>query len=45
MKVIQVYNPRTKQYVKIDRAKGQILAVKKTKGKFKGVPVYKKGKK
>lgn len=45
MKIVQAYNPRTKQWVKIDRSKGQILSVKKTEGKFKGVPVYKKGKK
>jgi hypothetical protein len=44
MKVVQAYNPRTKQWIKIDRAKGQILAVKKTEGKFKGVPVFKKRK-
>jgi hypothetical protein len=44
MKIIQAYNPRTKQWIKIDRTKGQILAVKKTEGKFKGVPVFKKRK-
>jgi hypothetical protein len=44
MKIVQAYNPRTKQWIKIDRAKGQILAVKKTEGKFKGVPIFKKRK-
>jgi hypothetical protein len=44
MKIVQAYNPRTKQWIKIDRTKGQILAVKKTEGKFKGIPVFKKRK-
>jgi len=45
MKIGQAYNPRTKQWIKIDRTKGKILSVKKTGGKFKDIPVITKRKK
>jgi addiction module HigA family antidote len=37
--VVQVRNPRSGKYVKIDRSKGQILSHKKSEGPYKGVPV------
>ena len=40
--VVQVKNPRTSRYVKIDRAKGRILSHKKTIGPYQGVPVARK---
>lgn len=43
--VVQVKNPKTGRYVKIDRSKGKILSHKKSDGKYKGVPVARKRKK
>jgi len=44
--VVQVKNPKTGRYVKIDRSKGKIVAHKSSKGPYKNVPVArKKGKK
>jgi hypothetical protein len=40
--IVQTKNPRTGRYVKIDRAKGQILTAKKSEGPYKGVPVLRK---
>lgn len=37
-KVMQVYNPKTKHWVKIDRTTGKILSHKKTKGAYKAIP-------
>jgi len=37
--VVQVKNPRSGKYVKIDRSKGQILSHKKSEGPYKGIPV------
>ena len=37
--VVQVKNPRTNRYVKIDRSAGKILSHKKSAGPYKGVPV------
>lgn len=42
--IVQVKNPRTGHYVKIDRAEGRILAHKKSEGPYKGVPVARKRK-
>ena len=42
--VVQVKNPRTNRYVKIDRSEGKIVAHKKTDGPYKGVPVARKKK-
>lgn len=36
--VVQVYNPKTKHWVKIDRTTGRILSRKKTEGSYKGIP-------
>ena len=42
--VVQVKNPRTKRYVKIDRDKGKIVSHKKSPGPYKDVPVARKKK-
>ncbi len=44
-KIVQVKNPRTGRYVKIDRSKGRIVSSKKSEGPYKGVPVVRKSKK
>lgn len=40
--VVQVKNPKTGRYVKIDRTAGGIVAHKATAGPYKGVPVARK---
>jgi hypothetical protein len=40
--VVQVKNPKSGRYVKIDRAAGKILAHKKSEGPYKNVPVARK---
>lgn len=40
--VVQIKNPRTGRYVKIDRSAGKIIAHKKSPGTYKGVPVARK---
>ena len=40
--VVQVKNPKTNRYVKIDRDKGQIVSHKKSEGPYKNVPVARK---
>ena len=42
--IVQVKNPRTGRYVKIDRTEGRILAHKKSVGPYKQVPVARKRK-
>ena len=42
--IVQVKNPRTNRYVKIDRTAGRIISHKKSAGPYKGVPVAKKRK-
>ena len=42
--VVQVKNPRTSKYVKIDRSAGKIVSTKKSPGPYKGVPVARKKK-
>jgi hypothetical protein len=37
--IIQVKNPRSGHYVKIDREAGKILDHKKSEGPYKGVPI------
>lgn len=37
--VVQVRNPRTDRYVKVDRGRGTIVGHKATPGPYKGVPV------
>lgn len=40
--VVQVKNPKTGRYVKIDRGAGKIVDHKKSSGPYKGVPVARK---
>jgi len=40
--IVQVKNPKTGHYVKIDRDKGKIIAHKKSEGPYKNVPVARK---
>ena len=40
--IVQVKNPRTGHYVKIDRAAGKIIDHKKSEGAYKDVPVARK---
>ena len=42
--VVQVKNPKTNRYVKIDRSAGKIVSIKKSSGPYKGVPVARKKK-
>jgi len=42
--VVQIKNPKTGRYVKIDRAAGRIIGHKKSPGIYKGVPVARKKK-
>ncbi len=42
--VVQVKNPKSGHYVKIDRSVGKIVAHKKTEGPYKNVPVARKRK-
>ena len=37
--VVQVKNPRSGRYVKIDRSAGMIVSHKKSPGPYKGVPI------
>ena len=40
--IVQVKNPKSGHYVKIDRSIGKILSYKKTEGPYKNVPVARK---
>jgi hypothetical protein len=40
--IVQVRNPKTERYVKIDRTAGKIISHKSTKGPYKSVPVARK---
>ena len=37
--IVQIRNPVTNRYVKIDRELGEILGFKKSKGPYKNVPI------
>lgn len=37
--IVQIKNPRSNRYLKIDRSVGQIIGHKKTEGPFKNVPI------
>jgi hypothetical protein len=39
-KKVQVYNPTTKKWVKIDKETGKIVAHKKSPGPYKKVPKH-----
>jgi|GEM_PF-635344 len=40
--LVQVKNPRSDRYVKIDRTEGKIISVKRTTGPYKGIPIARK---
>lgn len=40
--IVQVKNPKTDRYVKIDRDKGKIIDHKKSAGPYKGIPIARK---
>lgn len=40
--IVQVRNPRTGHYVKIDRTIGKIVSHKKSVGKYKDIPIARK---
>ena len=40
--IVQLRNPKSGRYVKIDRAAGRIVSHKKSKGPYKDVPVARK---
>ena len=40
--IVQVKNPKTGRYFKIDRSAGKIIAHKKSEGPYKGVTVARK---
>ena len=40
--VVQVKNPKTQRYVKIDRSAGKIVSHKRSSGPYKGIPVARK---
>ena len=42
--VVQVKNPKSGYYVKIDRSAGEIVSHKKSSGPYKNVPMAKKKK-
>jgi len=42
IRFVQVLNPRTKRYVKIDRELGLIVSHKKSKGPYKLIPIARK---
>lgn len=42
--VVQVKNPKSGHYVKIDRGAGKIVSHKTSKGAYKGVPFVRKRK-
>lgn len=37
--VVQVKNPRTGRYMKIDRSAGEIVSIKKSEGPYKNIPI------
>ncbi len=40
--IVQVKNPKSDRYVKIDRSAGKIIAHKKSTGPYKDVPIARK---
>lgn len=40
--IVQVKNPKSGHYVKIDRSAGKIMSHKKSSGPFKDIPIAKK---
>lgn len=42
--IVQIRNPRTKRYVKVDRNKWMIVSHKKSDWPYEGVPIFKRKK-
>lgn len=42
--IVQLKNPKTERYVKIDRTEGKIVSHKKSPGPYKNIPVARKSK-
>ena len=42
--IVQLRNPKTGKYIKIDKRKGQIIGHKQTCGPYKDIPIVKKKK-
>ncbi len=40
--IVQLKNPRSNRYIKIDRARGRILSHKKSEGAYKGISIARK---
>jgi len=40
--IVQVKNPKTEHYVKINRTEGRIMDHKKSEGPYKNVPIARK---
>jgi hypothetical protein len=40
--LVQIKNPKSGHYVKIDRTSGRILDHKKSEGPYKGIPIARK---
>jgi hypothetical protein len=40
--IVQIKNPKSGKYIKIDRSAGTIIGHKKTKGPYKGIPIAEK---
>ena len=40
--LVQIKNPKSGRYVKIDRTSGRILDHKKSEGPYKGIPIARK---
>ncbi len=40
--IVQIKNPKTGNYVKIDRSVGIVISHKKSVGPYKGVPIVRK---
>ena len=43
--IVQVKNPKSDHYVKIDRSAGKIISHKKSEGPYKNIPVARNRKK
>lgn len=37
-RIVQLLNPRSKRWIKVDRLLGKIVSHKKTPGPYKGIP-------
>ena len=40
--IVQIKNPKTDKYIKIDRTEGKVISHKQTSGPYKGIPVARK---